>query len=149
MREHCSVRHTLTSCLSSFVSASLPHCAFYPQQGALLVLIPMPCPLTPCQFPAPWRCCLCQAYLVFILYVSPGMARIGTSRRRFPNQPPPPPPLLLNPPLPYPSLSPALLLSLCLNGRKVLWVGNGLHQTLRGVREREGERQSYRDTEGV
>lgn len=42
-------------------------------------------------------------------------------------------------------LNPTLLLSLCLNERKALWVGNALHQTLRGESYRgEHERRSVR-----
>lgn len=80
-----------------------------------------------------------------------GTAGIGASRRTFPN------PLL--PPTPTPTntntnnntnvnpsfLNPTLLLSLCLNERKALWVGNALHQTLRGESYRgEHERRSVR-----
>lgn len=50
------------------------------------------------------------------------------------------------PPDPQPLLKAALLLSLCLNGRKALWVGNALHQMLRGACERE--LQGYRASGG-
>lgn len=80
-----------------------------------------------------------------------GTAGIGASRRTFPNPLLPPTPTPTNTttnnnPNVNPSfLNPTLLLSLCLNERKALWVGNALHQTLRGESYRgEHERRSVR-----
>lgn len=69
--------------------------------------------------------------------------RIGTSRMSTVLRPHPLPNL---PPTPLSAT--ALALPLCLNGRKeALWVGSGLHQTLRGSErrmtgiQRDGERE--------
>lgn len=139
MREHCSVRHTLTSCLSCNQLLCLfftpTPCHLSPTGGAS-VLISIPCPLTRANSCALALLPLSGLSGVYLVCVPGGTARIGTSRTH-PN-PPSSSALPPAPPHTHPlnsSLSTTLMLSLCLNGRKALWVGNGLHQTLRGARE--------------
>lgn len=130
MREHCSLRHTLTSCLSCNQLLCLfftpTRCLLSPTGGAS-VLISMPYPLThanSCALALPPLSGLSGVYLICVPRARQGLAHPGHIQSTLcPTHPPSP-------------FSTTLMLSLCLNGRKALWVGNGLHQTLRGARER-------------
>lgn len=96
MREHCSVRRTLTSCLSCnqllclFFTPTLCHLS--PTGGASL-LISMPCHLTRANSCALALLPLSGLSGVYLICIPRGTARIGTSRTH-PNHPPLLPPHL-------------------------------------------------------